>query len=93
VDTVVHALTQQPEWEELGLTIVTDRRVADVFITFDHPIFTYRHTFVITDRRTTAILGSGQMIAFDGSIASGGLAKQIVKIFSDARLADTSGKK
>jgi hypothetical protein len=48
-------------------------------------LFTYIHTFVISDKRTTIVLGSGKVTAFDGTIASGGLAKDIVKIFSAAR--------
>jgi hypothetical protein len=77
---------QQKDWEKLGLTIVQDPRVADLLIELDRPLFTYVHTFVISDKRTTIVLGSGKVTAFDGTIASGGLAKDIVKIFSAARL-------
>jgi hypothetical protein len=86
VDTVEHALTQQKDWDKLGLTIVTDERVADLLIVFDRPLFTYYHTFVITDKRTSIVLGSGKVTAFDGTIASDPLAKDIVKIFAAARL-------
>lgn len=85
VDTVEHALTQQKDWDKLGLTIVTDQRVADLFITFDRPLFTYYHTFVITDKRTSIVLGSGKITAFDGTIASGPLARDIVRILAAAR--------
>lgn len=87
VDTVVRDLVQQKDWEKLGLKIVNDPRVADLFVTFDRPLFTYNHTFVMTDKRTSIVLGSGKVVAFDGSIASGGLAKDIVKIFAAARLS------
>jgi hypothetical protein len=86
VDTLDHALTQQKEWPDLGLTIVQDRSAADLLIELDRPIFTYVHTFVLSDRKTTIVLGSGKVTAFDGTIASGGLAKDIVDIFSTARL-------
>ena len=49
-------------------------------------MLTYVHTFVISDKKTTIVLGSGKVTAFDGTIASGGLAGGIVKIFSAARL-------
>jgi hypothetical protein len=88
VDTLDRALTLEKDWDKLGLTIVTDPRVADLFITIDRPLFTYVHTFVISDKRTTIILGSGKVTAFDGTIASGGLAKEIVKIFDAARLPE-----
>jgi hypothetical protein len=40
---------------------------------------------VITDKRTSIILGSGKVTAFDGTNASGPLAKDIVRILSTAR--------
>jgi hypothetical protein len=92
VDTVDRALTEQKGWDKLGLIIVSDPRVADLFITFDRPLFTYYHTFVITDKRTTIVLGSGKVTAFDGTIASAPLAKQIVEIFSAARLSEPAKK-
>jgi len=86
VDTLERDLLLEKDWPKLGLTIVADRRVADLFIEIDRPLFTYIHTFVITDKKTTIVLGTGKVTAFDGTIASGGLADDIVKIFSAARL-------
>ena len=86
VDTLDRALVLQKEWDKLDLTIVQDQRVADLLIEIDRPIFTYVHTFVIIDKKTSIILGSGKVTAFDGTIASGGLAKDIVKIFAAERL-------
>jgi hypothetical protein len=86
VDTLDRALAQQKDWDKLGLTIVQDPRVADLYIELDRPLFTYVHTFVISDKKTSIVLGSGKVTAFDGTIASGGLAKDIVKIFSTVRL-------
>ena len=86
VDTLDRALALEKDWPKLGLTIVQDQRVADLIIEIDRPLFTYLHTFVIVDKRTSVLLGSGKVTALDGTIASGGLAKDIVKIFSAARL-------
>jgi hypothetical protein len=86
VDTLDRALALQKDWSKLGLIIVNDPRVADLFIEIDRPIFTYVHTFVISDKKTTIVLGSGKVTAFDGTIASSGLATEIVKIFAAARL-------
>lgn len=90
VDTLDRALSLQKDWSKLGLTIVQDQRVADLLIELDRPLFTYIHTFVIVDKKTSVVLGTGKVTAFDGSIASGGLAKDIVKIFSSARLPPSS---
>jgi hypothetical protein len=76
----------QKDWPKLELTIVQDRRVADVLIEIDRPLFTYVHTFVIVDKKTSIVLGSGKVTAFDGTIASGRLAKEITTIFAQARI-------
>jgi hypothetical protein len=86
VDTVERALTLNKDWPKTGLTIVQDQRVADLLIEIDRPLFTYIHTFVVIDKKTSIILGSGKVTAFDGTIASGGIAKDIIKIFSAARV-------
>ena len=89
VDTLDRALWRRKDWPTLGLTIVKDPQVADLLVEIDRPLFTYIHTFVIVDKRTSILLGSGKVTAFDGSTASDGLAKEIIKIFS-VRLAPAS---
>jgi hypothetical protein len=86
VDTVDRDLLLEKDWGKLGLTIVSDRQVADVVIEIDRPVFTYVHTWVMTDKRTSIVLGSGKQTAYDGTIASGGLAKQIVNLFAEQKL-------
>lgn len=85
VDTLDRALTLQRDWPKLGITIVQDQRVADLLINIDRPLFTYVHTFVLVDKRTSVVLSSGKVTAFDGTIASDGIAKQIIKTFLAAR--------
>ncbi len=65
VDTLDRALVNQKGWQELGLTIVQDPRVADLLIEIDRPLFTYVHTFVIADKKTSLVLCSGKVTAFD----------------------------
>jgi hypothetical protein len=86
VDTLDRALVLEKLWPQLELTIVQDQRVADLLIEIDRPLFTYVHTFVIIDKKTSIVLDSGKVTAFDGTIASGGLAKDIVKYFAAARI-------
>jgi hypothetical protein len=87
VDTLDHALRQQKEWPDLGLTIVEDRSTADLLIEIDRVVFTNVHTFVLSDKKTSIVLGSGKVPAFNGIIASDPMAKEIVEIFSAARLS------
>ena len=66
--------------------------MADLLIEIDRPLFTYVHTFVIIDKKTSIVLDSGKVTAFDGTIASGGIAKDIVKFFAQARLPAAKAK-
>jgi hypothetical protein len=92
VDTLDRAFALEKDWPRLGLTIVQDQRVADVLIEIDRPLFTYVHTFVIVDKKTSIVLGSGKVTALDGTIASGGIARDIVKIFAAVRLPPPPNK-
>jgi hypothetical protein len=91
-DMLQRSLAIQKDWGELGLTIVGDPRAADLLIKVDRIIFTHVHTYVISDKKTTIVLASGQVTAFDGIIASGGIAKEIVEIFDAARLPGPARK-
>ena len=93
IDTLQRALLANKQWKELGLVIVEDFRLADLKVEVDRPLFTYVHTFVLTDSRTSIVLGSGKQTAFDGTIASGGLAKDLVKILASARLPNAGKDK
>ena len=86
VSTMDRALLQQKNWEKLGLNIVESLRQADLQLQIDRLIFTHIHTYVLTDRKTGIVLASGRVTAFDGIVASGPMAEQIVKILSAARL-------
>lgn len=92
VDTLQRALVLEKDWPKLNLTIVQDQRVADLLIQIDRPLFTYIHTFVISDKRTSIVLDSGKVTAFDGTIASGGIAKDIVKFLSAAHAPQSQTK-
>ncbi|WP_419805652.1 S1C family serine protease [Terriglobus sp.] len=85
IDTLQRALLANKRWNSLGLTIVGDPRLADLKIEVDRPLFTYVHTFVLSDNKTTIVLGSGKQTAFDGTTASSGLAKDIVAILAPVR--------
>jgi Trypsin-like peptidase domain len=86
VEAMVQALTQQKEWPDLGLTIVQDPSAADLLIEVSRIKFTNVHTFVLSDKKTSIVLNSHNEIAINGAIASRSLAKDIVAIFSAARL-------
>jgi hypothetical protein len=94
--TLSRALLNQKDWDKLGLSIVdspryvdprtTKPRPAELQLQIDRVVFTHIHTYVLTDRATGIVLASGRVRAFDGVVASGPMAEQIVKILSAARL-------
>lgn len=86
VSTLERALMKQKNWDQLGMNIVGETRGADLQIDVDRLHFTHIHTYVLTDKSTGIVLAAGRVRAFDGVVASGPIAEQIVKILSAARL-------
>lgn len=75
-------LHELPEFAALGLTVVRDRSAADLEIVVDRPLFTYTYTFAVTDTRTSEVVASGKLTAFDGNFAAPKMAKQFVEQMS-----------
>lgn len=87
VSTLDRALLNQKGWAQLGLNIVDNRVGADLQLNVDRLVLTHIHTYVLTDKATGIVLASGRVRAFDGVVASGPMAEQIVKALTAARLA------
>jgi hypothetical protein len=90
--TLSRALALQKDWPKLGLTVVEDRRVADISLDVDRVIFTHVHTYSLVDTKTSIVLFSGRVRAFDGILASAGVAEEVVKYFSSQRLTKAVDK-
>lgn len=86
VSTLDRALMMQTGWERLGLNIVENPHGGDLQIQVNRLVFTHIHTYIITDKATGIVLASGRVRAFDGVVASGPMAEQIVKALSAARI-------
>jgi len=94
--TLDRALMRQTDWDKLGLSIVSDScydnpratkpRPAELKLQINRVVFTHIHTYILTDKATGFVLASGQVRAFDGVVASGPMAEQIVKVLTAARL-------
>lgn len=85
VSTMDRALMKQKNWDRLGLNILAGCS-ADLRLEIDRLHFTHIHTYVLTDRGSGIVLAAGRVRAFDGVVASGPMAEQIVKILSAPRL-------
>jgi hypothetical protein len=94
--TMDRALMQQKDWDKLGLSIVSSScysdpraskpRAAELKLQINRVVFTHIHTYILTDKATGVVLASGRVRAFDGVVASGPMAEQIVKFLFAARL-------
>ena len=63
-----------------------DQRLADLRIEIDRPLFTYVHTYLISEKRASLMLKTGKVTAINGTVASGQIAKDIVRLFLSALL-------
>jgi hypothetical protein len=79
------ALAGQKGFDALGLALVKDKRVADLVITLDRPLFTYTFTYSVTDPKTSRLVDSGKVIAITGGAAAPRIAKQLVSKWAKVR--------
>lgn len=84
-DAMANALRQRKEVKQWGLVLVSDRRAADLILAVDRPVFTYDFTYQLVDVKTSIILASGKVIAFDGTRAAPMIAKKFVEQFKSLR--------
>lgn len=85
--TLEKDLMKQRGFHDLGLTVVRDRKLADLHVEVDRPLWTYTFTVAVQDARTSMLLGSTQVIAASGELASPTLAGKIVKMIGEAHSA------
>ena len=78
-------LQKRSEFAALGLTMVRDRRKADIEIEINRPPFTFIYAFTLTNPETSVVLTDGKVTAFDGTFAAPKIAKDILKRIALAR--------
>ena len=61
------------------------RKVADIIVDVDRPLFTFTFTYTITDRANGVLLASGKITAFDGNAAAPLLTGRIIEDIKKAR--------
>ena len=72
-------------WEMVIIDSWEKRKVADVIIEIDRPLFTFTFTYKITDRSNGILLATGQITAIDGNVAAPLLTDRIIKDIKKAR--------
>jgi len=83
-----NALRKRDEFDTWQMAIVDGydkRKVADVIIDIDRPLFTYTFTYKITNRSNGVVLATGKLTAWDGNDAAPKLAQRIIEEMRIAR--------
>ncbi|HYP30182.1 MAG TPA: hypothetical protein VE262_25980 [Blastocatellia bacterium] len=84
-DMLASELQKRPEFRASGLVIVKDESAADLQINIDRASLSFNYSYSLTHRRTSVVLVSGKVTAWDGSFAAPKIAKEIMKRLQAAR--------
>ncbi|MFQ5724674.1 MAG: S1C family serine protease [Terriglobia bacterium] len=79
VEPLEKKLLEEPEFQSREFVLVNARPRADLVVELDRKFMTWDFTFRITHPATGIIVGSGKVIAWDGTRAASGTAKQIMQ--------------
>lgn len=83
-----NALRKHSEFEAWEMAIIDSwekRKLADIVIEIDRPLFTFTFTYKITDRTNGMLLTTGKITAFDGNVAAPLLTSRIIEDIKKAR--------
>jgi S1-C subfamily serine protease len=84
-EQLVNELLKRNEWPAFGLSFVDDYKVADLVLTIDHVLFTWKYTFDLAHQRTGVVVATGDVIVWDGNLGSPKMAKRVVEKLSKLR--------
>lgn len=82
---LVNALRKRPEFDAWGLSFVDDEQVADLVLTIDHVLFTYKFTFTLTHQRTGVVVATGSRIIWDGNLGAPYMAARVLEKLTQVR--------
>ena len=83
-----NALRKRSEFDAWELAIIDSwekRKLADIVIDIDRPLFTFTFTYKITDRTNGMLLTTGKVTAIDGNVAAPLLTSRIIEDIKKAR--------
>ena len=87
---LINALKKRAEIEQWGLSFVDDPRVADLILTIDHVLFTYKFTFSVSHQRSGVIVATGNVIVFDGNLGGPWMAERVIQKLAAVRAQPTT---
>lgn len=90
-EQLVNELNKRPELAAWNLSFVDDERVADLVLTIDHVVLTYKYTFTLAHQRTGVIVATGSRIIWDGNLGAPDMAERVIEKLTQVR-AQTPSK-
>ncbi|MDX6613722.1 MAG: serine protease Do [Blastocatellia bacterium] len=91
-DQLINELGKRAEFVQLGLSVVEDPQVADLILTIDHVVFTYKFTFSLAHQRTGVVVATGNVIIWDGNIGAPQMANRVIEKLAQVRLQAPASK-
>jgi S1-C subfamily serine protease len=84
-DQLINELKKKAELDQWGLTFVDDPEVADLILTLDHVVFTWKFTFTLTHQRTGVVVATGSRIIWDGNLGAPYMADRVIEKLTEVR--------
>ena len=82
---LINELKKRAELDAWGLSFVDDVQVADLILTLDHVVFTWKFTFTLTHQRTGVVVATGSRIIWDGNLGAPYMAERVVEKLTQVR--------
>jgi S1-C subfamily serine protease len=82
---LINELNKRAEMNAWNLSFVDDERVADLILTIDHVVLTYKFTFTIAHQRTGVVVATGSRIILDGNLGAPDMAERVIEKLKDVR--------
>jgi S1-C subfamily serine protease len=84
-EQLINELNKRAEMSAWNLSFVDDERVADLILTIDHIVLTYKFTFTIAHQRTGVVVATGSRIIADGNLGAPDMAERVIEKLKDVR--------
>ncbi|MGB9181509.1 MAG: hypothetical protein WCB68_19930 [Pyrinomonadaceae bacterium] len=84
-EQLINELKKRAEIDSWGLSFVDDEKVADLVLTLDHVVFTYKFTFTLSHQRTGVVVATGSRIIWDGNLGAAEMAKRVIEKLAQVR--------
>lgn len=89
-EQLINELQKRAEIDAWGLAFVDDMQVADLVLTIDHVVFTYKFTFTLAHQRTGVVVATGSRIIWDGNLGAPDMAARVIEKLTQVRAQATT---